>query len=144
MPFLGDCAVRHMGAFLQKLETELYPALAKKRTDMPVVPEGARQSTLNINAIHGGLAEDRAGLPAPLVPDSCRLVLDRRSLIEEDPEAVKREIVDLLDGLKQDRKGIDHSLRDVLAFQPPLTDPQPPVLRGVSVAIAKGLVRPPP
>src|SRR3546814_15604613 len=40
MPFLGDCAVRHMGAFLQKLETELYPALAKKRTDMPVVPEG--------------------------------------------------------------------------------------------------------
>src|SRR3546814_5465282 len=22
MPFLGDCAVRHMGAFLQKLETE--------------------------------------------------------------------------------------------------------------------------
>src|SRR3546814_3307596 len=90
MPVLGDCAVRHMGAFLQKLETELYPALAKKRTDMPVVPEGARQSTLNINAIHGGLAEDRAGLPAPLVPDSCRLVLDRRYLIEEDPEAVKR------------------------------------------------------
>src|SRR3546814_21121551 len=95
-----------MGAFLQKLETELYPALAKKRTDMPVVPEGARQSTLNINAIHGGLAEDRAGLPAPLVPDSCRLVLDRRYLIEEDPEAVKREIVDLTDGLQQDNPKI--------------------------------------
>src|SRR3546814_3373836 len=85
---------------------------------MPVGPEGARQSTLNINAIHGGLAEDRAGLPAPLVPDSCRLVLDRRYLIEEDPEAVKREIVDLLDGLKQDRKGFDYALREVLAFQP--------------------------
>src|SRR3546814_1986992 len=61
MPFLGDCAVRHMGAFLQKLESELYPALARKRTEMPVVPEGARQSTLNINAIHGGLPEDREG-----------------------------------------------------------------------------------
>src|SRR3546814_12858585 len=85
---------------------------------MPVVPEGARQSTLNINAIHGGLVEDRAGLPAPLVPDSCRLVLDRRYLIEEDPEAVKRGIVDLLDGLKQDRKGFDYALREVLAFHP--------------------------
>ncbi|HEY9537572.1 MAG TPA: acetylornithine deacetylase/succinyl-diaminopimelate desuccinylase family protein [Kiloniellaceae bacterium] len=142
MPFLGDCAVRHMGAFLQKLETELYPALAKKRTDMPVVPEGARQSTLNINAIHGGLAEDRAGLPAPLVPDSCRLVLDRRYLIEEDPEAVKREIVDLLDGLKQDRKGFDYALREVLAFQPTMTDPEAPVVRAVSAAIEEVLGRP--
>src|SRR3546814_14638494 len=106
MPFLGDCAVRHMGAFLQKLESELYPALARKRTEMPVVPEGARQSTLNINAIHGGLPEDREGLPAPLVPDSCRLVPDRRYLIEEDPAAVKQEIVDLLDVLTHDRKGL--------------------------------------
>src|SRR3546814_1497537 len=102
---------------------------------MPVGPEGARQSTLNINAIHGGLAEDRAGLPAPLVPDSCRLVLDRRYLIEEDPEAVKREIVDLLDGLKQDRKGFDYALREVLAFQPTMTDPEAPVVRAVSAAI---------
>src|SRR3546814_2884993 len=124
MPFLGDCAVRHMGAFLQKLESELYPALARKRTGMPVVPEGARQSTLNINAIHGGLPEDREGLPAPLVPDSCRLVLDRRYLIEEDPAAVKQEIVDLLDALKHDRKGFDYALREVLAFQPTMTDPE--------------------
>src|SRR3546814_19745882 len=99
MPVLGDCAVRHMGAFLQKPETELYPALAKKRTDMPVVPEGARQSTLNINAIHGGLAEDRAGLPAPLVPVSCRMVLDCPYLMEEAPGAVERWIVDLLHGM---------------------------------------------
>ena len=42
MPFLGDCAVRHMGAVLQKMESDLYPALAEKRTEMPVVPVGAR------------------------------------------------------------------------------------------------------
>lgn len=142
MPFLGDCAVRHMGAFLQKLESELYPALAAKRTTMPVVPEGARQSTLNINAIHGGLPEDREGLPAPLVPDSCRLVLDRRYLIEEDPEAVKREIVDLLEGLKQDRRGFDYALREVLAFEPTMTDPEAPVVRAVSAAIEQVLGKP--
>lgn len=141
MPFLGDCAVRHMGAFLQKLESEFYPGLAGKRTQMPVVPEGARQSTLNINAIHGGLAEDREGLPAPLVPDSCRMVLDRRYLIEEDPEEVKREIVALLEGLKRERRGFDYALREVLAFQPTMTDPEAPVVRAVSAAIEQVLGR---
>ncbi len=142
MPFLGDCAVRHMGAFLQKLETELYPALAEKHTEMPVVPEGARQSTLNINSIHGGLSEDFDGLPAPLVPDSCRLVLDRRYLIEEDPEEVKREIVALLESLKHDRKGFDYALKEVLAFQPTMTDPEAPVVRAVSAAIEEVLGKP--
>ncbi|WP_299398368.1 acetylornithine deacetylase/succinyl-diaminopimelate desuccinylase family protein [Pelagibius sp.] len=142
MPFLGDCAVRHMGAFLQRLESELYPALAKKRTAMPVVPEGARQSTLNINAIHGGLAEDYEGLPAPMVPDSCRMVLDRRYLIEEDPEAVKNEIVSILESLKHDRAGFDYALKEVLAFQPTLTDAGAPVVRAVSAAIESVLGRP--
>jgi succinyl-diaminopimelate desuccinylase len=142
MPFLGDCAVRHMGAFIGRLESELYPALAEKRTEMPVVPEGARQSTLNINSIHGGLPEDRDGLPAPLVPDSCRLVLDRRYLIEEDPAEVRREIVALLEGLKRDRKGFDYALREVLAFQPTMTDPEAPVVRAVSAAIEEVLGRP--
>jgi len=35
------------------------------------------------NSIHGGQAET-AGYPAPCVADSCRVVLDRRLLIEED------------------------------------------------------------
>ena len=42
MPFLGDCAVRHMGAVLQTFEEKLFPALAAKTTRMPVVPDGAR------------------------------------------------------------------------------------------------------
>ncbi|MPZ09831.1 MAG: acetylornithine deacetylase/succinyl-diaminopimelate desuccinylase family protein [Kiloniellaceae bacterium] len=142
MPFLGDCAVRHMGAFLSRLESDLYPALALKRTEMPVVPEGARQSTLNINSIHGGLGENFDGLPAPLVPDSCRLVLDRRYLIEEDPEEVKREIVAVLEGLKHERKGFDYALREVLAFQPTMTDPEAPVVRAVSAAIEEVLGKP--
>ncbi|WP_422364854.1 acetylornithine deacetylase/succinyl-diaminopimelate desuccinylase family protein [Pelagibius sp.] len=142
MPFLGDCAVRHMGAFLQRLESELFPALAAKRTTMPVVPEGAKQSTLNINAIHGGLSEDFEGLPAPMVPDSCRMVLDRRYLIEEDPAQVKNEIVSILESLKHDREGFDYALREVLAFQPTMTDADAPVVRAVSAAIQEVLGKP--
>src|SRR3546814_6479865 len=70
------------------------------------------------------------------------LVLDRRYLIEEDPAAVKQEIVDLLDALKHDRKGFDYALREVLAFQPTMTDPEAPVVRAVSAAIELVLGRP--
>ncbi|MDN3711102.1 acetylornithine deacetylase/succinyl-diaminopimelate desuccinylase family protein [Paracoccus cavernae] len=38
MPFLGDCAVRHMGAVLDEMERSLWPLLAGKHTDMPVIP----------------------------------------------------------------------------------------------------------
>lgn len=142
MPFLGDCAVRHMGAFLHKVETELLPHLASKHTDMPVVPEGARQSTLNINSIHGGLEEDFEGLPSPLVPDSCRLVLDRRYLIEEDPEEVRLEVRRILEKLKEERPGFSYDVKDVLSFEPTMTDANAPVVRVVSEEIERVLGKP--
>ena len=142
MPFLGNCAVRHMGAVLHRIETELIPRLAAKRTAMPVVPEGARQSTLNVNAIHGGQPEEHGGLPSPMVPDRCRMVIDRRYLIEEDPEEVKAEITGILEDLRRERPGFDYELREVLAFLPTLTDADAPVVRAVGAAIETVLGRP--
>ena len=142
MPFLGDCAVRHMAAFLAKIESELYPRLTAKRTDMPVVPEGARQSTLNLNSLHGGLTEAFEGLPSPLVPDSCRLVLDRRFLIEESLEEVKAEVIGLLEDLKAGRPGFDYRLREVMTFLPTMTDAEAPVVRAISEGIESVLQRP--
>ena len=142
MPFLGDCALRHMAAFLARIESELYPRLAAKRTDMPVVPEGARQSTLNLNSLHGGLTEDFEGLPSPLVPDSCRLVLDRRFLIEESLEEVKAEVIGLLEDLKSGRPGFDYRLREIMTFLPTMTDAEAPVVRAISEGIETVLQRP--
>ena len=134
MPFLGDCAVRHMGAFLRALEDELWPKLARRRTAMPVVPEAARASTLNVNAIQGGqpLGE---GLPSPCVPDSCRIVLDRRFLIEERLEEVKGEVRGILERLARERPGFRWSMRDLFEVEPVLTDPGLPVPRTVASAI---------
>jgi len=142
MPFLGNCAVRHMGCVLERIETQLIPRLGQKRTAMPVVPEGARQSTININSIHGGLGEDYDGMPSPLVPDSCRMVIDRRYLIEEDERDVRREIVDILEALKTTRPGFTYNLREVLAFPPTMTDPNGPVVRAISAEIERVLGRP--
>ena len=142
MPFLGDCAVRHMNAVLDRFESELYPKLAARKTDMPVVPSGARHSTLNINSIHGGQAES-AGYPAPCVADSCRVILDRRLLIEEDMEGAKDEIRQLLEQLAKDRDGFRYSMRDIFEVRATMTDRDGPVARSTAAAIRRVLGRQP-
>jgi len=136
MPFLGDSAIRHMGAVLSAFEEELYPALDRKRTQMPVVPEGARRSTMNINSIHGGQTEDFfPGLPAPNVADSCRLVIDRRFLLEESLDTVKQEVVSILDRLKRERPKFDYAIRDLMEVLPTMTDRDAPVVEAVAHGI---------
>ena len=130
MPFLGDSAIRHMGAVLEEIERHLYPLLAQKRTDMPVVPEGARQSTLNINSIHGGEAEPEpgfTGFPAPCVADRCRIVIDRRFLIEEDlARREGRDRARCWSGCKAERPGFAYEIRDLLEVIPTMTDRDAP------------------
>ena len=136
MPFLGDCAVRHMGAVLHAFEEELFPLLDSKQTEMPVVPEGARRSTMNINSLHGGQTEDyRPGLPSPNVPDSCRMTIDRRFLLEESLEEVKSEVVSILDRLTRDRDKFRYDIRDVMEVLPTMTERNAPVV----TAIAEGI-----
>jgi succinyl-diaminopimelate desuccinylase len=144
MPFLGDSAIRHMGAVLHQIETQLYPLLATRHTAMPVVPEGARASTLNINSIHGGEAEPEpgyTGLPAPCVADRCRIILDRRFLIEEDLTQVKAELVALLDTIKAERPGFQYEIRDLFEVHPVMADRAAPVVRTTAAAIERVLAR---
>lgn len=144
MPFLGDSAIRHMGAVLAEIETTLYPLLAGRQSAMPVTPEGARQSTLNINSIHGGEPEPEpgyTGLPAPCVADRCRIILDRRFLIEEDLAAVKAELTALMERVKATRPTFRYEIRDLFEVHPVMTDRDAPVVRTVAAAIEKVLAR---
>jgi succinyl-diaminopimelate desuccinylase len=142
MPFLGDSAIRHMGAILEEMERHLYPLLAGKRTAMPVVPEGAKQSTLNINSIHGGEAEqpsDFTGLPAPCVADRCRIIIDRRFLAEESLTDVKAEVSRMLDTIKKERPNFEYEIRDLHEVIPTMTDKDAPVVKSTAAAIEKVL-----
>ncbi len=146
MPFLGDCAVRHMGAVLAEFEDKLFPTMAARHTEMPVVPDGARQSTMNINSIHGGQpdqAEEDTSLPAHCVPDSCRIVIDRRFLIEETLDEVRAEVTGLLEALKETRADFTYTLTELNAVLPSMTDKQAPVVRTVAEAIEKVMGKPP-
>ena len=138
MPFLGDCAVRHMGAVLSEMESSLFPALAARSTEMPVVPEGARQSTLNINSFHGGQEEapdDFTGFPSPCVPDSARMIIDRRFLIEEDFSDVQQEIIDLLERVKSERSTFSYDVRELHHVIPTMTEKTAPVVESTAKAI---------
>jgi succinyl-diaminopimelate desuccinylase len=137
MPFLGDCAIRHMGALLDRIERQLLPELASRRTAMPILPEGARRSTLNINGIHGGQGEGHRGLPSPVVADSCRLTIDRRFLLEEDLGEVKAELIEILDQLRRDRPGFAYRLRELMEVLPTQTAKDAPVVRAVAAAIGQ-------
>lgn len=140
MPFLGDCAVRHMGAVLEEMEDSLFPALALKRTDMPVVPEGAKQSTLNINSIHGGQAEgdaDFTGLPSPCVPDSCRMIIDRRFLIEENIDDVQAEVMEVLNKVAGRRDKFRYDVTELHRVLPTMTEKSAPIVQTVARAIAE-------
>ncbi|MFO6465854.1 acetylornithine deacetylase/succinyl-diaminopimelate desuccinylase family protein [Jannaschia sp. KMU-145] len=146
MPFLGDCAVRHMGAVIDEMERTLFPLLAGRRTAMPVVPEGARQSTLNINAIHGGepvQAEDYTGLPSACVPDRCVLTLDRRFLMEEDIAAVKREVTEMMERVRAERPEFRYEIRDLFEVMPVMTPTDAPIVRVVGEAVEAVLGRAP-
>jgi len=127
MPFLGDCAVRHMGAVLQAFEHDLFPALAARRTEHPVVPDGARHSTEAIS--------DYTGMPSALVPDRCRMVVDRRFLLEESLDDVRQEVHGILKRIEADRDGFRYDVRELFSVLPTVTDKTSPVVTAVASAI---------
>ena len=144
MPFLGDCAVRHMAAVIAEMEAALWPALGSRETAMPVAPPEARRSTLNLNAIHGGEPEKAPGedgLPAANVPDRCRLTIDRRVLAEEELPAVKAELRALLDRVAERRPGFRATVRELFEVRPSMTAEDAPVARAVSAAVEAALGR---
>ena len=140
MPFAGDCAVRHMGEVLNEFEKTLYPALKQRITKMPVIPEGAKNSTMNINSIHGGQVEpdtETNALPSHCVPDSCRIIIDRRFLIEEDVEEVKAEVKSILENIKSRRPKFEYEVKELNRVIPSMTDKNAPIVKSIAASVEK-------
>ena len=140
MPFQGVNAVAQMSAVLEAMRRHVEPQLATRITAMPVVPEGARYATLNINAIAGGQPVD--GIQTPCVADRCRAVFDRRYLAEESLEDVREEIGALLEGIAATRPDFEYALRDLLVVQPTDTPRDSPVISALGRAIERVCGRP--
>lgn len=139
MPFLGVSAIEHMGVILERIRRDLMPALGSRTTAVPVVPDGARHATLNINGIMGGQPVD--GLQSPCVADFCRAVFDRRFLIEEGFDAAKSEIQALLQRAAAETPSLRYDLRDLMIVHPVRTPEGSPLVsaleRGVQAVLGR-------
>ena len=142
MPFLGVSAIDRMARFIARLENELKPALALRRTRMPVEPDGARAATLNVNAIFGGQPLDAP--QTPCVADLCRAVFDRRFLLEEDLADVRTEIQAVLADLQQHDAELRYELNDLMIVHPTMTAPDARLVTTLSTAIQSALGKTPP
>jgi len=125
MPFLGVSAIDAAA----EVALGLREAIGDLVTELPVVPEGARRPTINMNSIVGGqviegldssAALDGHGqdLPSPCVADQCELVVDRRYLLEEGPDAVRAEVRGVLDAVEARRPGIQFEVEELLSVLP--------------------------
>jgi len=139
MPFLGISAIDGMGRLLQSVRDELMPAMASRRTDVPVVPPGARHATINVNGIEGGQPVD--GIQTPCVADLCRAIFDRRFLIEEGFDATKREIAELVDRVAAQAGGVRFDVRDLMVVHPVRTPGDSPVIAALEQSIHRVLGR---
>jgi len=141
MPFLGVNAIEGMGALLHIIQDELQPVLAARRTDVPVVPEGARHATLNLNGIFGGQPVD--GIQSPCVADLCRAVFDRRFLVEEGFDFTKREIEEVIDRVRTRMPRVEYSLTDLMVVHPTRTPDDSPVIAAIDHSVEHVLGRRP-
>jgi len=139
MPFLGVSAIDGMGRLLEAVRSSLRPALATRRTAVPVVPPGARQATININGIEGGQKVD--GIQTPCVADLCRAVFDRRFLIEEGFEQTKREIETLIERVAAAAPDVHFGLRDLMVVHPTQTPSGSALVDSLERSIARVLGR---
>lgn len=125
MPFLGASAIDAAA----DVALGLREAIGDLVTELPVVPEGARRPTINMNSIAGGqviegldssaaLDGHGQGLPSPCVADECELVVDRRYLLEEGPDAVRAEVRGVLDAVEARRPGIQFEVEELLSVLP--------------------------
>jgi succinyl-diaminopimelate desuccinylase len=139
MPFHGVNAIDHMAIVLSRMREVLQPRLAARTTAMPVIPSDARHATLNINAIEGGQAVH--GIQTPCVADGCWAVFDRRFLLEEGFDAVRGEVVDLLESVRRDIPDFAYELRDLMIVHPTRTPENSPVIGALDRALQRVLGR---
>ncbi len=140
MPFLGVNAVDGMGHLIEAIRTELQPVLASRTTAVPVVPDGARHATLNINGIQGGQPVD--GIQTPCVADCCTAVFDRRFLLEEGFDATKQEVEALVARAIARVPGVKYDMRDLMIVHPTKTPDGSPLVTALDRAILRVLDRP--
>lgn len=135
MPGLARNAADAMARFIMRVEEELKPALASRRTAMPVEPPAARHPTISLTSLHAGQPADVA--QSATVPDSCVAIFDRRFIHEETSADVRAEIEGLVEAERKADTGIRWSLRELMCVEPVMTDANARVVREFAASVER-------
>ena len=117
MPFLGVSAIEHMGVILERMRRDLLPPLAARTTDVPVVPDGARHATLNINGIVRRAARRRHpdAVRRGSLPRGLRPALPARRGLRRDEGGDRRAAAS---APRPRRRELRYDLRDLMVVHP--------------------------
>jgi succinyl-diaminopimelate desuccinylase len=129
MPGFAINAAEQMARLVGVFDDRLKPLLAQRTSQAPVEPPQAKWPSINLNSIHAGQAI--GGWQTPAVPDRCVAIFDRRYLHEESFDAVRDEIVRLLDA-----QGVAYEIRDLMRVDPLLGDSDSVLSRETGRAIS--------
>lgn len=147
MPYLGVNAIENMAMLLEEIRSTVGPEIASRMTAMPVVPEGSRFGTLNVNSIRGGQAEHV--LQSPCVPDRCEAVCERRWLAEDGAGAegvrkIKAQLTGAMERVMLAKPGSRFELEDYgNTVFPTETSPDAEVVRALGNSVRSVLGRQP-
>ena len=123
MPWNGVNAVKQMAHVIAYLEREYEPLLARRTH--PYLPP----STVNLGTIEGGIKTN-------MVPERCRITLDRRVPPGETVETISRELDELLHRFSRDVQPIDYEINVLYSSGLPLeTAPNHPLARTMQSAV---------
>jgi succinyl-diaminopimelate desuccinylase len=140
MPFLGESAIDAMGWLLERVRCQLGSTLGARLTAMPVAPPEARRATINVNSVRGGQAGQEP--QTPCVADRCEAVFDRRFLPEEDVEAVRSEIRELLRTAESAGVPARFEVEDLMLVRPTRTPEGDPLVVALRRSVEEVLGRP--
>ena len=133
MPTFGRNAADAMARLVTRIDRDLRPRLAERRTAVPVEPPAARQASINLNSLHAGQPSDEE--QSPCVPDTAVAIFDRRFLQEERSDAVRAELAEIVAIEAATDPGIRWSVRDLMLVEPTATPEDAPVARAARSAI---------
>jgi acetylornithine deacetylase/succinyl-diaminopimelate desuccinylase-like protein len=127
-PEKGVSAIEKMLDLLQRIRLELVPAMQVARH--PLTPPGS----LNIGLIEGGVQPN-------MVADRCSVVLDRRLLPNERPEAFEADVRRLLSELSEHDTAFRARVETLLVGPSIETDPKDPLVVAIrDASVELGIV----
>ncbi|GAB4342816.1 MAG: M20 family metallopeptidase [Candidatus Abyssubacteria bacterium] len=130
-PWEGISAISHMARLIREIETTLGKSFKTKRHPLTPPP------SFNFGLIEGGVALN-------VVPDECRLTMDRRTLPGESHDEAEAEIASIIESLKKSDPTFDADYSVLYRANSFETPPDSHIVKSVSRACERMGLNPQP